>query len=173
MPTYVLARGSTNGLVPPIFSSNHSRPSRGPKPCKADDTKASPEAASLGWLPRSGDIYARGTSRGSREVSHDDQGQAGASAHSVLISSLVPRRQAQARSTEASGKGFHIGATRPRPGGRQDGGHHGAHSGVTTRAFGRRRPPFVRIACTSCLPSNLSVVGSLPAQYLGRGPGPL
>ena len=32
---------------------------------------------------------------------------------------------------------------------------------------------FARIACTSCLPSNLAVVGSLPAQYLGRGPGPL
>ena len=29
---------------------------------------------------------------------------------------------------------------------------------------------FVRISCTSCSPSNLAVVGSLPAQYLGRGP---
>ena len=35
-----------------------------------------------------------------------------------------------------------------------DGGHRGAQDGVTTRAFGRRRPPFVRIACTSCPPSN-------------------
>ena len=33
---------------------------------------------------------------------------------------------------------------------------------------------FVRIACTSCPPSNLpAVVGSLPARYLGRGPGPI
>ena len=77
------------------------------------------------------------------------------------------------RSTEASSKGFPIGATRPRPVGRQNGGHHGAHGGVTARAFGRRKPPFVRIACTSCPLSNLAIVGSLPAQYLGRGPWPL
>ena len=31
-------RGSTNGLVRPIFISNHSRPSRGAKPHEADDT---------------------------------------------------------------------------------------------------------------------------------------
>ena len=75
-------------------------------------------AVSPGWLARGGEIKARQTSRGSRDVSHDDRDQAGASAHSVLVSSLVLRRQAQARSPEASGKGFHIGATRPRPAGR-------------------------------------------------------
>ena len=33
---------------------------------------------------------------------------------------------------------------------------------------------FVRIACTSCPPSNSpAVVGSLTAQYLGRGPMPI
>ena len=63
--------------VRPIFSTNHSRPSRGAKPREADDTKASSGAVSLGLLPRSGDIYARDTSRGSRDISHDDQGQAG------------------------------------------------------------------------------------------------
>src|SRR3954469_17492206 len=83
-----------------------------------------------------------------------DGRQTGASACSVLVSSSVLRRQVQARSTEASGKGFHIGSTRPRPAGRQDRGHHGAHDGITTRVFGRRRPPFVRITCTSCPPSN-------------------
>ena len=135
--------------------------------------KTSSGAASLGWLPRCVDIYASWTSRGSRDVSHDDQGRAGASGRRVLVASLVLRGQAQARSPEASGKGFHIDATIPIPAGRQDGGHHGAHISVTTRAFGRRRPPFVRTTCTSCLPSKLAVVGSLPAQYLGRGPGPL
>ena len=88
----------------------------------------------------------RGTSRGAHDASHDDREQAGASAHSVLVSSLVLRRQAQARSTEASSKGFHITATRPRPAGRQDGGHCGAQDGVTTRAFGRRGPTLVRIS---------------------------
>ena len=45
----------------------------------------------------------------------------------------------QAQSLEELAKGFHFGATRPRPPGRQGGGHHGAQDGVTTRAFGRLR----------------------------------
>ena len=58
----------------------------------------------------------RGTARGVHDASHDDQGrQAGASPRNVLLSSLVQREQAQPRSTEASGKGCHFGATRPRP----------------------------------------------------------
>ena len=104
-----------------------------------------------------------GTSRGSRDLSHDDRSQAGASGHRVPVSSSVLKKQARARSPEASDKGFHIGATRPRPVGRQDGGHREAHSCITTRVFGRRRPHFVRLTCTSCLPSKLAVVGSLPA----------
>ena len=81
-----------------------------------------------------------GTSRGARDASHDDRRrQAGASPRSVLLSSLVQREQAQPQSTEASGKGCHFGATRPRPGGLQDGGHYGAQDGVTTRALCRRR----------------------------------
>ena len=66
-----------------------------------------------------------------------------APAHSVLVSSLVLKRQAQAR---ASRKGIHFGATRPRPVQRQDGGHRGAQVGVTTRAFDRRGPTLVRIS---------------------------
>ena len=103
--------------------------------CEADDTKTSLGATSLGWLPRSGDIYAGGTSRGSHDMSRDDQGQAGANGRSVPVSSLVLRRQAHALGPEASSKGSHIGATRTRPAGRQDGGHRGAHNNVTIRAF--------------------------------------
>ena len=114
-------------------------------PREADDTKTSLGAVSLGWLPRSGDINAGCTSRGSRDMSHDDQGQTGTSERRVPVASLVLKGQAQARSPEASGKGFHIGATRPRPAGQQDGGHRRSHSYITTRAFDRRRPPFVRI----------------------------
>ena len=129
MPACGPRRGSTNGLVWPIFTSKHSRPSRGGR------HKTSSGVASPGWLARGREIKARRTSRGSNDVSHNDQGQAGASAHSVLVSSLVLKGQAQARSPEASGKGFHIGATRPRPAGQQDGGHHGAQDDVITRAF--------------------------------------
>ena len=100
---------------------------------------------------------------------------AGSSLCSVLVSSLVQRGQAQAQSTEASSKGFHISATRPRPSERQDGGHHGAQDGVITRTFGRRRPPFVRITCTSCPLSNWpllapsrSMFGERTRAYISR-----
>ena len=139
LPACGLWRGSINDPVRPSFSSNNSRPSRGAKPREADDTKTSLGAASLGWLPKSGDIYTRCTSRGSRDVSHDDQGHAGTSRCSVPVSFLVLRRQAQVRSPEESRKGFLINSTRPRPPGRQDGGHRGAHCSVTTRALGMQR----------------------------------
>ena len=67
LPACGLGRGSSSSLVRPIFINNHSRTSRG------GQRKTSSGAASLGWLPRSGDIYARGTSRGVCDVSHDDQ----------------------------------------------------------------------------------------------------
>ena len=98
--------------------------------------KTSSGAASLGRLTRGEETKAGQTSRGPHDVSHDDRDQAGAS---VLVSSLVLRRPGQAPSTEASGEGFHIIATRPRPAGRQDGGYRGAQDGVTTRALFRLR----------------------------------
>ena len=88
--------------------------------------------------------------------------QAGTSLHSVLVSSLVQRGQAQARSTEASGKGFHIGTTTPRLVERHDGGHRGAQDSVITSAFGSRRPPLVRIACTSCPLSKWLLLAPFP-----------
>ena len=51
-------------------------------------------SASSGWLLRGGEFYARCTSRGSADVSHDDQGQAGANGRSVPVSCSMRRRQA-------------------------------------------------------------------------------
>ena len=167
MPACGPRRGGASRSCGPSSPTRHLRPSRGGR------CKTSSGAASQGCLARSGYIKAGQTSRGSRDVSHDDRHQAGASARNVRVSSLVLRRQAHARSTEASGKGCHIGTTRPRPEGWQDGGHRGAQDGITTNVS-QAKTTFVRIACTSCPPSNLpAVVGSLPAQYLGRGPGPI
>ena len=133
--------------------------------------KASSGAASPGKLARRRRDQGKGTSRGARDASHDNQDQAGAGLRSVLVSSLVQRGQAHPK---ASGKGYRFSTTRPRPTERQDGGHRGAQDGVIASAFGSRRPTLVRIACTSCPPSNLpAIVGSLPARYLGRGPGPI
>ena len=39
LPAYSPRRGSTSGPVRPIFTSKHSRPSRGAKPHEADDTR--------------------------------------------------------------------------------------------------------------------------------------
>ena len=47
---------------------------------------------------------------------------------------------------------------------RQDGGHRRAHHNIRTRGFSQAKTTFVRIACTSFLPSNLAVVGSLLAN---------
>ena len=94
-----------------------------------------------------------------------------APARSILVTPLVLGKQAQAQSTEASSKGFHIGATRPRPAGQQDEGHREAQDGVITRALSEAKTAFVRIACTSCLPSILGVVGSLPAYIWEENQG--
>ena len=82
----------------------------------------------------------RGTSRGARDASHDDQGrQAGASLRSVLLVlvllhrngnlCLMPRYSAAALAPFAP----------KREGGLRDGGHRGAQDGVVTRALHRRR----------------------------------
>ena len=151
-----------SGPVRPVFVNQHSRPSRGAKPHGVDDARPLQEWPHHVGSQRCGEIKARGTSRGSHDASYDDQGQVGASPRNVLVSSLVQRGQAQAWSTEASGKGFHISATRLGPSGWQDGGHRGAQDGVITSAFGRRRPPLVRIACTSCPLSKWPLLNPFP-----------
>ena len=89
----------------------------------------------------------RGTSRGARDASRDDQSQVGARRAPACAVSLFPLwckgGQAQAK---ISSKGYHFSATRPRPAERQDGGHRGAQEGVIVRAFGRRGPTLVRIS---------------------------
>ena len=105
--------------------------------------EASSEAASSSRLARRRRDQGRGTSRGSRDASHDDRDQVGAGLRSVLVSPLVQRGQAQAK---ASVKGYHSGATRPRPTERQDGGHGGAQDSIIASAFGSRRPTLVRIS---------------------------
>ena len=162
MPAYGLRRGSRGGPTWPIFISTSSRPSQGAKP-RGVDSRELPQARPRQAGSRGGGgIKWRGTSQGAHDASHEDQDQAGASLRSFLVSSLVQRGQAQARSTEASGKGYHIGATRPRPAGRQDGGHRGVQDGVTTGAFGSRRPPLVSITSTSCPPSKWPLLAPFP-----------
>ena len=162
MPACGLRRGSGSGPVRPIFINTCSRPSQGAKPRGEDDARLPQGRPHQAGSRGGGEIKARSTSRGARDASHDDQDQSGASLRSVLVSSLVQRGQAQARSTEASGKGFHIGAMRPRPAERQDGDHRGAQDSVITSAFGSRIPPLVKIACTTCPLSKWPLLAPFP-----------
>ena len=100
--------------VQPIFINKASKTLARGQASRGGQRKTSSGAAKPGRLTRIGDIKAGQTSRGSRDMSHDDRDQAGASARNVLVSSLVLRKPVQARSTEASGKGCHIDGTRPR-----------------------------------------------------------
>ena len=72
------------GLYGPSSSTRQSRPLRGGR------RKTSSGAASPGCLARSGDIKAGQTSRGSRDVSHDDRHQEGAGRAPLRAASLFP-----------------------------------------------------------------------------------
>ena len=131
------------------------------------------EASSWGSLIRQAREEAersrRGTSRGARYASHDDQRrQAGASPRSVLLSSWVQGEQAQVRE---SSKGIHFGATRPRPVQRQDGGHRGAQVGITTRAFDRRGPTLVRISVPAVPLQNGQLLAPFPLNIWEEAQG--
>ena len=110
-------RGSASSPIRPIFISQRSRPSRGAKPREADDARpprGRPHQASSRGVERS----RQGAPRKVSVMQGMNTGARRVPARSVLISTLVLKRQAQARSPEASGKGSHIGATRPSPAGR-------------------------------------------------------
>ena len=139
LPACGLRCGSKGGPARPSSPTQTQDPREGPS-LAGRTTRSFLRCGLVRLAHEEAERSRRGTSRGARDASHDDQGrQAGASPRSVLLSSLVQRGQAQPWSTEASCKGCYIGATRPRPGGRQDGGHRGAQDGVTTRALCRRR----------------------------------
>ena len=94
--------------------------------------------------------------------------QAGAGLRSVLVSPLVQRGQAQAK---PSGKGYRFGAKRPRPAGRQDGGHRGAQAGVTVRAFGRRGPTLVSISVLDVPLQNGQLLAPFPLNIWEEAQG--
>ena len=142
MPACGPRRGCASGPVRPIFINKASKTLVRGQASQGGRQEASSRTASSGRLARRRRDQCKGTSRGSHDASHDDQGQAGAGLRKVLVSPLVQRGQAQAK---ASGKGYHSGATRPRPEERQEGGHCGAQDSVIVRVFGTRGPTLVRI----------------------------
>ena len=181
MPACGLLRGSSNGPVRPVFINPSSRPSRGAKHRGADDPRLPQGRPHQACSRGGGEIKARSTSRGARDASHDDQDQAGAR--------RAPggRQPAQCPCFLFGAKGASAGAEYQ---GIKQRFPYRCNETKTSRTAGRRSPwsprqchhqslwqaktTFVRIACTSCPPSNSpAIVGSLPARYLGRGPGPI
>lgn len=78
LPACGLLCGSIGAPVRPVFINQHSRPSQGAKPRGADDIRPPQEWPHQAGSQGGGEIKARGTSRGSHDASHDDQGQVGA-----------------------------------------------------------------------------------------------
>ena len=159
MPACGLWRGSKGAQHDPSSSTQTQDPHEGPS-LVGRMTQSFLKHGLIRLAREEAERSRRGTSRGARDASHDDQGrQAGASPRSVLLSSLVQREQAQAR---ASSKGTRFGATRLRPAQRQEGSHCGAQANVTARAFGRRGPTLVRISVPDVPLQN----GQLLAHFL-------
>ena len=126
-------RDSISGLVRPIFNIDEARPSRGAKRREADDTKTSRGSGLPRLAPEERRFLCKRPPREDQVTQAMTTKARRAPAGAVQqVSSLVLRRQAQAQSPEESTKGYHLRATRPRPPGRQDGGHHRAHHGITT-----------------------------------------
>ena len=113
-PAGYCRRSGYGGIQPCLPAAHHVAPStawHGPAPApRTQDPRVGPSlmrrttprpprgSAPSGWFPRDGEFNARSTSQGSANMSHDDQGQAGArrapGERRVQVSSSVQARQA-------------------------------------------------------------------------------
>ena len=86
------ARGVAHlaGRMAHLHQQGTQDPREGPSLARRATPRPPRGAASPGWLPRSEDIKARQTSRGSRDVSHHNRHQAGARRAPARAASLFP-----------------------------------------------------------------------------------
>ena len=172
MPACGPRHGYAGGPVRPSFTNKAFKTLARGQASRGGRRKTSSGAASPGRLMRGGEIKATQTSRSPRDMSHDDRDQAGASAQCpcFLFGSKGASAGAEYRGIKQRFP-YWCNKTKTRRTARRRSPwiprrrHH--------QSFLRAKTTFVRISCTSCPPSNMAVVGSLPAQYLGRGHGPL
>ena len=144
---------AAHGVGLPVAWYGSASTSTTPDPREADDIKTSTGAASLGWLPRSGDIYAKGTSRGAHDVRRDDQGQAGASGRRVPVASLVLKGKRR-RGVRGIRQRFPYRCNKTmtsRTAGQRSSWSPGRRH---HQSFVQAKTTFVRVASTSCPPSN-------------------
>ena len=172
MPACGLQRGSRSGPVWPIFINTCSRPSRGAKPRGADDRRlpqARPRQAGLrgggeikAGVPRkvlvtqAMTIKARRAPGGRRPAQCPCFlfGAKGASAGKGIKQRQPFRCNKTKTSRTAEGRSSWSPSQRHRQG------------------LWQARTNFSQDQCTRCSPSKWPIVGALPTQYLGRGPGP-
>ena len=112
----------------------------------------------------------QGTSRGAHDASHDDQGrQAGARPRSVLPF-LFGAKGASAGESIKQRHPFRCNKTKTSitAGWRSSWSPSRRHHQNLWQA----RTNFSQDKCTRCSPSKWPIVGALPTQYLGGGPGP-
>ena len=176
LPACGLWRGSSGGPARPIFISTNLRPSRGAKPRGADDRK----------LPQRQPHQAG--SRGGREI------KAGVPREEPMMQAMtIETRRAPGGCQRMQRPFFLFGAKGASAGAEYRGIKQRFPywcNETKTRRTTRRRSPwspgrrhhqnlwqakttFSQDSLYLLSPFKLAVVGSLPAQYLGRGPGPL
>ena len=115
----------------------------------------------------------RGTSRGAHDASHDDRGQAGARRAPACTESsfLFGAKGESACKSIKQTQPFRCNKTKTSrtAGWRSSWSPSWRHD----QGLWQARTDFSQDKCTRCSPSKWPIVGALPAQYLGRGPGPL
>ena len=159
--------GSTSGPVRPIFTSKHSRPSQGAEPGDANDA-----------IPPRGQLHQVG-SRGAERSWQGPPRKV-----SVTQAMMSGAKQAPGGRQRAQCPRFLFGAKEASAGeeyrGIKQRFPYRCNETKTSRTAGQRSPwsprwrhhlsvwqaktTLVRITCTSCLPSNLAIVASLPAS---------
>ena len=167
MPACGPRRGFASRPVRPIFINKAFKTFGRGQASRGGRHKTSSGAASPGWLARSGEIKAGQTSRGSHDVSHDDQGQEGASAQCPCF--LYGAQEA--------GAGAEYQGVKQRfP--------YQCNKTKTSRTAGRRSPwsprrrhhqsllqvktAFVRISYTGCPLSNWPLLAPFPLNIWGE-----
>ena len=165
MPACGQWRGSRSGPVRPIFINTCSRPSRGAKPRGADDRRLplARRRRDQGGVPREVPVTqammteARRAPGGRRPAQCPPFlfGAKGASA-GESIQQRHPFRCNETKTGPTAGRKSLWSPSQR---------HH--------QSLWQARTNFSQDKCTRYSPSKWPIVGALPAQYLGRGPGPL
>ena len=170
MPTCGLRRGSKGAQHGPSLSTQAQDPREGPS-LAGRMTRSFLRHGLIGLAREEAERSRRGTSRGAHDASHDDQGrQAGARPRSVLPF-LFGARGASAGESIKQRHPFRCNKTKTS----RTAGWRSSWSPSRRHRQGlwQARTDFSQDKCTRCSPSKWPIVGALPAQYLGRGPGPL